>query len=123
MKSAPPYEFIFDYLPSNIIVNKTFGMYYIYLHKKNVLILRKLTKNLNLNGIWIATGTEHHASLKAEVPAISNFVLDNGDVHDSGWQMLKEEDDDFESAARKICDLISHGDHRIGKVTKKSITL
>jgi len=123
MKDAPPYEFIFDYLPANIVVNRVFGMYYIYLNKKNMLILRKLGKNLHLNGIWIATGVAHHASLKADVPGITGFVLDNGKMHDSDWQLLQEEDDNFETAARKICEFISRGDPRIGKVTTKSLSL
>jgi hypothetical protein len=123
MKSAPPYDFIFDYLPANIIVNRVFGMYYIYMNNKNMLILRKLNKNINLNGIWIATGMAHHVSLKADVPGIANFVLDNGKTHDSAWQLLQEEDDTFETDAIKICGLISRGDPRIGKLTAKSVSL
>jgi hypothetical protein len=123
MKGPPPYDFIFDYLPVNIIVKHLFGMYYIYFNKKNVLILRKLSKNINLNGIWIATETVHHTSLKADVPGIANFVLDTGKIHDSAWQLLKEGDDSFETASIKICELISRGDPRIGKVTEKSISL
>jgi hypothetical protein len=123
MKATPPYDFIFDYLPDAIIVRRVFGMYYIYLNQKNMLILRKLSKNQNLNGIWIATGQAYHASLKADVPCIADFVLDNGKMHDSAWQLLKEGDDNFETAAIKICDLISHGDPRIGKVTEKSVSL
>ena len=123
MKNTPPYDFIFDYLPANIIVRPLFGMYYIYLNKKNMLILRKQSKNLNLNGIFIATGNAHHTSLKADVPGIVDFVPDNGKKHDSGWQLLQEGDDDFETAAIKICEFIRRGDPRIGKVTKKSISL
>jgi hypothetical protein len=101
MKATPPYDFIVDYLPAAIIVRRVFGMYYIYLNQKNMLILRKLSKNQNLHGIWIATGKDFHASLKAAVPSIA----------------------DFEMAAIKICGLISHGDPRIGKLTEKSISL
>jgi hypothetical protein len=123
MKKIVPYDFVFDYLPRNVIVKQAFGMYYIYLNKKIVLILRKLTKNLNLNGIWIATGIEYHVSLKKEVQCITHFTLDNGKVHDSAWQLIKEDAGDFETAAIKICDLISHGDKRIGKETKKGASL
>ena len=123
MKFTVPFDFIFDYLPAGIIVHRTFGMYYIYLNKKNMLIIRKLNKNLNLNGIWIATGLEHHASLKTDVPSIADFVLDNGKIHESGWQLLKEGHDDFEVAAIKICGLIAHGDGRIGKITAKSVLM
>lgn len=98
-------------------------MYYIYLDKKIVLILRKLSKNLNFNGIWIATTKEHHESLKLDIPAIAGFVLDNGEMHDSGWQMIREDDDDFEASAIRVCELISHRDKRIGKETNKGISL
>ena len=123
MKVSPPYDFIFDYLPANVIVSKAFGMYYIYWNKKNMLILRKLSKNVNLNGIWIATVKAHHASLKTEVPGLAQFLLDNGKTHDSDWQLLQENDNNFETDAIKICGFISHGDPRIGKQTGKSISL
>lgn len=123
MARTIPYDFILDYLPRDVVVKQTFGMYYIYLDKKIVLILRKLSKNLNLNGIWIATTKEHHESLKLDIPAITGFVLDNGEMHDSGWQMIREDDDDFEASAIRVCELISHRDKRIGKETNKGISL
>jgi hypothetical protein len=123
MKNVPPYDFVFDYLPATVIVNRVFGMYYIYLHQKNMLILRKLNKNLHLNGIWIATDVANHTSLKADVPGITDFVLDSGKKHDSAWQLLREQDDNFEIDAVKICGFISRGDARIGKRTAKSISL
>lgn len=123
MARTIPYDFILDYLPRDVIVKQTFGMYYIYLDKKIVLILRKLSKNLNFNGIWIATTKEHHESLKLDIPAIAGFVLDNGEMHDSGWQMIREDDDDFEASAIRVCELISHRDKRIGKETNKGISL
>ena len=123
MARTIPYDFILDYLPRDVVVKQTFGMYYIYLDKKIVLLLRKLSKNLNLNGIWIATMKEYHESLKLDIPAIAGFVLDNGEMHDSGWQMIREDDDDFEASAIRVCELISHRDKRIGKETNKGISL
>jgi hypothetical protein len=120
MKKPVPYDFVFDYLPGAVISRQSFGMYYIYLDKKIILILRKLRKNSKLNGLWIATKTEAHMSLKADIPAITDFVLDNGKVHDSGWQLLPESAVDFETAAIRLCELISKGDQRIGKETGKS---
>jgi hypothetical protein len=118
MAKPAPYNFVFDYLPDNIIVRPMFGMYYIYLNKKLMLILRKAGKNLDLNGIWVTTSKQHHQSLQNDVPGLTDFVLDNGETHDSGWRFLKEDNDDFETAAITICELISHGDKRIGKETK-----
>jgi hypothetical protein len=123
MTKAVPYDFVFDYLPQNVITKRMFGMYYIYLNKKIVLILRKAGKNLDMNGVWVATSKQHHQSLDKEVPALADFVLDNGETHDSDWRLIKDECDDFEEAAIKVCELISHGDKRIGKETKAGAML
>ncbi|MBS1532024.1 MAG: hypothetical protein JSU01_17115, partial [Bacteroidetes bacterium] len=61
---------------------------------------------------------QHHESLQKDVPALGDFVLDSGEIHDSDWRLLKDGDDDFEDAAIKLCELISRGDKRIGKETK-----
>ena len=63
---------------------------------------------------------EHITTL---IDARIDFVLDNGKVHDSGWQPLPESAGDFETAAIRICELISKGDQRIGKETTKSASL
>jgi len=118
MAKPAPYDFVFDYLPRNVIVKPRFGMHYIYLDRKIMIILRKAAKNTGLNGIWVATSKEHHRSLVDDIPAMMDFILDNGETHDSGWRLLKEGGDDFETAAIRICELISHGDKRIGKETK-----
>jgi hypothetical protein len=118
-----PYDFVFDYLPQNVITKRMFGMHYIYLNKKIVLILRKASKNLDMNGVWVATSKEHHQSLEKDVPALADFVLDNGEMHDSDWRLVKHDHDDFEEAAIKICELITHGDKRIGKETKAGAML
>ncbi|MDB5136600.1 MAG: hypothetical protein JWP37_3203 [Mucilaginibacter sp.] len=68
MSKPVPYEFVFDYLPTSIIVKKMFGMHYIYLGKRIMLILRKQDNQPELNGIWLATSREHHQSLKKNYP-------------------------------------------------------
>ncbi|MBS1527862.1 MAG: hypothetical protein JST19_19615 [Bacteroidetes bacterium] len=113
-----PYDFILDYLPRNIVVKQNFGMFYIYLNKKMMLILRRAAGNQNMNGIWVTSSRQHHQSLQEEVPALGDFVLDNGETHDSDWRLLKDGHEDFEEEAIKICELISQGDKRIGKETK-----
>lgn len=123
MPKAVPYDLVFDYLPQNVVVRPMFGMYYIYLNKKIMLILRKAGKNIDMNGVWVATTKQHHQSLEKEIPAMADFVLDNGEMHDSDWRLLKYDHDDFESAAIQVCELISHGDKRIGKETKKGAEL
>jgi len=123
MQKAIPFDFVFDYLPRNVFTKSMFGMYYIYFNKKIMIILRKAFKNLDMNGIWVATSKEHHQSLEKEIPALADFVLDNGEMHDSDWRLLKHDHDDFEEAAIRICELISRGDKRIGRETKKGAEL
>src|ERR1700751_2286095 len=96
MARVIPYDFVFDYLPRNVVVRPMFGMYYIYLNNKIMLILRRASKNLDMNGIWLATSKEHHPSLEHDVPALADFVLDNGEMHDSDWRLLRHDHDDFE---------------------------
>jgi len=120
MPKIIPFDFVFDYLPPNVITKAMFGMQYIYLNKKIMIILRKAKKNVGMNGIWVATSGEHHQSLEKEIPAMTGFVLDNGEMHDSNWRLIREDHDDFETAAIKVCELISHGDPRIGKLTEKA---
>nr|WP_294949888.1 hypothetical protein [uncultured Mucilaginibacter sp.] len=121
MKKPMPYDFLLDYLPRNIIVVPAIGMFYIYLDKKIVLIFRKTGKNPQHNGIWISTKREHHASLKAEVPAITDFEFDED--FDTAWLLLSDTHDDFESASIAVCELVSKRDERIGKVTPKSASI
>jgi hypothetical protein len=123
MKKPMPYDFLLDYLPANIIVTPTFGMFYIYLEGKIVLIARKLVKDPQHNGLWISTKREEHESLKADVPALTDFVFNEGEVYDSAWLLLSGDHEDFETAAIRICELISHRDKRIGKATRKAIEL
>src|SRR5665213_648586 len=106
MTNAAPFDFVFDYLPTNITVKKMFGMHYIYLGKRIMLILRRRENEPELNGIWIATGKEYHQSLKNNVPELGAFFIDNNERH-GNWLFLRDDMDDFEGAAIKICELIS----------------
>jgi hypothetical protein len=96
-------------------------MFYIYFDKKIVLIFRKVSKNPQHNGIWLSTRRENHASLKEEIPAITDFVLDEG--FDTAWLLLSDSHDDFEISAIQLCELVSRRDKRIGKVTPKSAAM
>ena len=116
-----PFDFLLDYLPAGIVVKPAIGMFYIYFDQKIVLIFRKVSKNPQHNGIWISTRREDHASLKAEIPAITDFVFDEG--FDTAWLLLSDSHDDFESAAIQLCELVSRKDQRIGKVTSKSAAM
>jgi hypothetical protein len=119
MAKLAPYDFVFDYLPSSIVVKQMFGMHYIYLGKKIMAILRKRPNEPELNGIWIATSKQHHQSLKMDIPELGSFFINN-DERQGNWLFLPEDIDDFEAPAIKICELIAHGDQRIGNITEKA---
>ncbi|MDB5154737.1 MAG: hypothetical protein JWR54_3488 [Mucilaginibacter sp.] len=119
MAKPVPYEFVFDYLPANIIVKKMFGMHYIYLGKRIMFILRKQDAQSELNGIWIATSKEHHPSLKKDIRELGSFFIDKEERH-GNWLFLPDDTEDFEQPAIKVCEMISHGDPRIGKLTEKA---
>jgi len=121
MKQPMPFDFLLNDLPASIIVTPAIGMFYIYFNGKIVLIFRRTNKNPQHNGIWISTTREHHDSLKADVPAVTEFELEEG--FDTAWLLLSDKHDDFESAAVRICQMVSRKDPRIGKVTPKSAAL
>jgi hypothetical protein len=119
MADPIPYEFVLDYLPANIVVKKMFGMHYIYWHKKIMLILRRRLNEPEFNGVWVATNRSHHDSLQKDVPELGSFVWD-GNEQRGNWLVIKDGADAFEESAIKVCELISHGDTRIGNVTEKA---
>ena len=116
-----PFDFLLNYLPRDIIIKPAIGMFNIYFDQKIVLIFRKTGKNPQHNGIWISTQKMHHASLKAAIPPITSFELEEG--FDTTWLLLSDSHDDFESAAMQLCELVTRKDNRIGKVTPMSKAL
>ncbi|MFB9841700.1 hypothetical protein [Mucilaginibacter ginsenosidivorans] len=120
MPKVIPFDFVFDYLPHNVVTKSMFGMQYIYLGTKLMLMLRKSVKEVEMNGVWVATAKEHHQSLEKDIPAMVGYVLDNGEIYESNWRLIKDDRDDFEEAAIKVCELIARSDPRIGKLTKKA---
>jgi hypothetical protein len=86
--------------------------------KKIMLILRKRDNDPEMNGIWVATSREHHQSLKEEIPEFGPFYIE-GDERHSNWLFVNDNTENLEEAAIKLCEMISHGDTRIGKLTEK----
>jgi hypothetical protein len=115
-----PFPFITDLLfPLNIIVKPMFGCHAIYVKEKIMLILRDREDHEDANGVWIATSKEHHPSLKKEFPSMhSVFILSNG-KGETEWQMIHVDDDNFESYAMRLCELVLKRDERIGRIPKK----
>lgn len=119
MAKPVPYNFVFDYLPGNIVLKCMFGWYYVYWGKKLMLVLSKVAKRPGWDGIWIPTEIEHHESLFKELPELQPFFMDEIEKQ-SNWLLLSAGAEDFETSAIKICELISHGDLRMGRITKKA---
>jgi len=120
MKKKIPFDFVFDHLhPLEITTRPMFGCHAIYAGEKILLALRKKDNHTDSNGVWIATGKEHHASLKKELPSMKSIYILSEGKGETGWQMIPEDAADFEEAVIKICGLILKGDERIGKIPKR----
>jgi hypothetical protein len=116
-KKAPPFEFVLDELTSlEPYTRPMFGCTSVYVGDKIVLILRERESSPRDNGIWLATVTEHHESLRKDFPKMRSIEVFG--VGETGWQVLPVDDPGFEEMALLACRLIREGDSRIGKVPK-----
>lgn len=116
-KLSIPFEFVLEQLYSvNVEIRPMFGCFALYVHNKIVLILRKRKTSTKDNGVWLATNKEHHASLKANFPSMRSIKVLGG--KESNWQNLPADSDDFEEMVTKACEMILHGDKRIGRETR-----
>mgnify|MGYP001601068062 CR=1 FL=1 len=114
-----PFEFILDHLfQLSPLVKPMFGCHAIYIGEKIFLILRDRKDHPDANGIWIATSSEHHKSLKKEIPSLKAIDILSEGKGETNWQMVSNENEHFEDSAIKICDLILRGDERVGKIPK-----
>lgn len=113
-----PFDFILDEL---ITLNPTtkpfFGAWGIYVGEKIMLILRQKDKHPEDNGVWISTDYEHHESLQKIFPQMRSIEL-LADGQPTRWQLLPEDEEDFEESVNKVCELIVKGDPRIGHIPK-----
>jgi hypothetical protein len=115
----PAFGFIFDHLPADELrVRPMFGAHAIYIGERIVLMVREKNSYPESNGIWVATSPEHHQSLRKEIPALHDVALLSERARKTAWQMIHTGDENFESDALYLCELIRKGDPRIGKVPK-----
>lgn len=118
-KKPIPFEFILEELASlEPWTRPMFGCTAVYVGDKIVLILRDKTGKDPDNGVWIATTTDHHASLKQDLPIMRSIKI-FADGGPTGWQNLPSSSPDFEENALKVCQLIREDDERVGKVPKR----
>ncbi|MGH8181323.1 MAG: hypothetical protein ACRETR_10150 [Steroidobacteraceae bacterium] len=112
-----PHEFVLDEIASlSPVTRPMFGCVAVYVEDKIVLILRDRRDSRADNGIWLATTTEHHESLRREFPQMRSIRVFG--KKPTQWQVLPADDPDFETSAMRACKLILARDPRIGKVPK-----
>jgi hypothetical protein len=113
-----PHEFVLDALDAaSPYTRPMFGCTAIYVGQKIVLVLREKPSHPADNGVWIATTTEHHESLRREFPNMRSIGLLGKKV--TGWQVLPTDASDFEESALWACELVLARDPRIGKVPRQ----
>jgi hypothetical protein len=116
-RKPAPYAFVLDALSELPIETRSmFGCLAVYLGDKILLMLREKQKQMEDNGVWLATTKDHHQALLREFPHMRSIQLLGKEV--TGWQILPADAPDFESAALRACELILARDPRIGKVPK-----
>ena len=119
-EKAAPHEFVLDALaPLSPATRQMFGCLAVYVEEKIVLILRDRSDYPADNGVWIATTSDHHESLRRELPHMRSIELFGHPV--TNWQVLPTDSPDFEESALRACTLIRAADPRIGKVPKRKV--
>ncbi len=116
-RKGVPHEFVLDALGSlSPWTRPMFGCLAVYVKEKIVLVLRDKPGQSPDNGVWLATTSEHHESLRREFPHMRSIRVLGKEV--TGWQVLPADASDFEEAALRACEMVIAGDPRIGKVPK-----
>jgi hypothetical protein len=91
-----------------------FGGLAVYLHERQMLVLVEPTKSgrWKWHGVLICTDRAHHASIRAQFPALM--------PHDvlGKWLFVDSTHDDFESTMEAVAKRIARNDGRFGIVPK-----
>lgn len=112
-----PHAFVLDEIASlSPVTRPMFGCVAVYVEDKIVFILRDKRQSPVDNGVWMATTSGHHESLRKEFPRMHSIRVLGKEP--TGWQVLRADDPDFEAAALRLCQLVLARDPRIGKVPK-----
>ena len=120
-RRAPvPHEFVLEALAAVAPTTRPmFGCLAVYVDDRIVLILRDRQSAPADNGVWLATTSEHHASLQRHFPHMRSIRLLGKRV--TGYQVLAVDSPDFERAALAACALILARDPRIGKIPQRRL--
>lgn len=110
-----PFDFVLDEIADlSPYTRPMFGCTAVYVEDKILFVLRDRPSSPRDNGVWVATTSEHHASLRQELPCLRSIAVLGSGV--TGWQVLPAEADGFEESVLRACALVRAGDPRIGKV-------
>ncbi|HEY1302385.1 MAG TPA: hypothetical protein VGF24_02475 [Vicinamibacterales bacterium] len=107
-------EWIFDAFAgrAGFFTKRMFGGLAAYLHERQMLVLAEPTKTgrWKWHGVLVCTGHEHHASIRADFPALTpHRVLRK-------WLYIDSSHDDFESTMGSVAKRIALNDQRFGIV-------
>jgi hypothetical protein len=93
-RKSIPHPFVLDALEAlSPRTNPMFGCLAVYIAEKIVLILRDKPNQTQDNGVWLATITDHHESLRREFPNMRSVAVLGTGV--TGWQILPADAPDF----------------------------
>lgn len=119
-RKALPFEFVLEALAElHPTTRLMFGCVAVYVGERIVLILRDRPTHPADNGVWLATTSEHHASLKRQFPNMRSIGFLKEGV--TQWQVLPADAADFEESAMRACDLVLARDPRVGKVPNSKV--
>src|SRR5262245_5493392 len=93
---------------------RMFGGLAAYLHERQMLVLAEPTKTgrWKWHGVLVCTDHEHHASIRADFPALM--------PHDAlrKWLYIDSSHDDFESTMESVAKRMARNDPRFGIVPR-----
>jgi len=111
------HEWIFERFAAHrtFFTKRMFGGLAAYLFERQMLVLVEPTKTgrWKWHGVLVCTDHEHHASIRAEFPALEpHRVLKK-------WLFLDSAHEDFESTMASVAARIARDDRRFGVVPSK----
>ena len=113
-----PFPFIIDELESlRPTVRTVFGFTHVYLEDKLLFSLRDSATQPGSNGMWLYTTIEQADSLAREFTDLPRRQIWRSGK--KAWIVLASRLGNFEEHAFKACELILHGDQRIGRLSRR----
>ena len=118
MAAAPlkpfDHEWILDAFAGRptFFTKRMFGGLAAYLHERQMLVLAEPTKTgrWKWHGVLVCTALEHHASIRADFPALAPHAVLRK------WLYIDSAHEDFESTMEAVATRIARNDRRFGIV-------